>query len=611
MLFQDELIRQNCKDDDIVEPDDEDLPQQTDQQQSAAYDEDFDTYCELSGESSSEDDYIADRGKSRRCGRGARGRGARGRGARGRGTQELGTGGRGRGTRGRGQGIQKKADGNPNWKSLGDDEYVNRNADVEFLEFTGPSREATLQETPLQFLELFFTQEVFKQLANQTNLFYQYLKENSNKPLPPFKETTVPEIMAFLGMHIAMGLGRLPIYDDYWRIGILRMQWFSSIMPRNRFRDILRYFHLVDNRKSVEKGHPDYSKLFKLGGLENKLSNSFSEMYLPGKNLSIDEQMIGMKGRVSFIQYMPKKPKKFGVKMWACCDAESSYCLKFQIYTGASDDGAEHGLSHRVVFDLMVNYLDKAHHLYVDNFYTSLNLVKSLKDRQTYVCGTIRVNRGEFPKNFKDAKLEVGNSIYIEMDGIVAVHWKDKRDVFVMSSIHSNKESTVHRHKGDIVKPVMIQCYNQHMGGVDRYDQRLSYYGLNRKSIKWWKKVFFRLFEMSIVNSMLLFFKKFPEFEKKKYSHKKFRDMLIHEMVQRYLDAKAADLVQKAGRPSLEPKPISKIDVLDATRLTGKHYPSKLNPRRKCSMCAYKINPQTGKRNNKRLSTIVGNVKNM
>ena len=56
---------------------------------------------------------------------------------------------------------------------------------------------------------------VFQQLADQTNLFNQYLKENSNKPLPTFKETTVPEIMAFLGMHIAMGLGRLPIYDNY------------------------------------------------------------------------------------------------------------------------------------------------------------------------------------------------------------------------------------------------------------------------------------------------------------------------------------------------------------------------------------------------------------
>ncbi|XP_057314098.1 piggyBac transposable element-derived protein 4-like isoform X1 [Hydractinia symbiolongicarpus] len=219
--------------------------------------------------------------------------------------------------------------------------------------------------------------------------------------------------MAFFGMVVAMGLARLPCYDDYWARGIMRMPWFASIMFRKRFRDILRYFHLVDNRKNVEKGHPNYSKLFKLGGLEEKLSKTFSDMYHPGQNLSIDEQMIGMKSRVGFIQYMPKKPKKFGVKVWACCEAESSFCLKFQIYTGASDTGAEHGLSHRVVFDLMENYLDRNYHLFIDNFYTSLNLIKSLKDRQTYACGTIRTNRGEFPKRFKEGKLDIGKSMYI------------------------------------------------------------------------------------------------------------------------------------------------------------------------------------------------------
>jgi hypothetical protein len=102
---------------------------------------------------------------------------------------------------------------------------------------------------------------------------------------------------------------------------------------------------------------------------------------------------------------MPKKPKKFGVKVWACCDAATSYCLKFQIYTEASDRGTEHGLSHRVVFELMESFLDKAYHLYIDNFYSGLNLIKSLMDRQTYACGTIRINRGEFPKHFKEAKL--------------------------------------------------------------------------------------------------------------------------------------------------------------------------------------------------------------
>ena len=42
------------------------------------------------------------------------------------------------------------------------------------------------------------------------------------------------------------------------------------------------------------------------------------------------------------------------LEVWACCDAATSYCLKFQIYTGASDRGTEHGLSHQVIFDLLI-----------------------------------------------------------------------------------------------------------------------------------------------------------------------------------------------------------------------------------------------------------------
>ena len=38
------------------------------------------------------------------------------------------------------------------------------------------------------------------------------------------------------------------------------------------------------------------------------------------------------------------------------------------------------------------------------------------------------------------------------------------------------------------------------MNGVDRSDQLLSYYSLNRKSVKWWEKVHWRLFELVIIN---------------------------------------------------------------------------------------------------------------
>ena len=33
--------------------------------------------------------------------------------------------------------------------------------------------------------------------------------------------------------------------------------------------------------------------------------------------------------------------------------------------------------------------------------------------------------------------------------------------------------------------------YNNNMSGADKHDQYLSYYAINRKSIKWWEKGFF------------------------------------------------------------------------------------------------------------------------
>ena len=179
------------------------------------------------------------------------------------------------------------------------------------------------------------------------------------------------------------------------------MPWFRSVMPRRKFQQILRFLHLADNSKQLPRSDPNYNKLYKLGDFVACSNKCFKEMYAPRQNLSIDELMVGTKSRIGFLQNMPKKPKKFGIKVWVLCEAKSGYCLKFQIYTGKHAKATEHGLSHRVVHGLMEKYLDKGYHLYFDNFYTSLKLVKDLEKRKTYACGTVRVNRGEFPSYFK------------------------------------------------------------------------------------------------------------------------------------------------------------------------------------------------------------------
>ena len=60
--------------------------------------------------------------------------------------------------------------------------------------------------------------------------------------------------------------------------------------------------------------------------------------------------------------------------------------------------------------------------------------------------------------------------------------------------------------------PSMIVDYNQNMGGVDLTDQYLSYYYLTTKrSLKWWKKVFWRLIDICVLNSWVIYPSNFPD----------------------------------------------------------------------------------------------------
>ena len=56
-----------------------------------------------------------------------------------------------------------------------------------------------------------------------------------------------------------------------------------------------------------------------------------------------------------------------------------------------------------------------------------------------------------------------------------------------------------------VQKPKVIEDYNTHMGGVDKCDQLVLYYGYAHRSRKWWKKVFFHLLDVSIVNANILY----------------------------------------------------------------------------------------------------------
>ena len=102
---------------------------------------------------------------------------------------------------------------------------------------------------------------------------------------------------------------------------------------------------------------------------------------------------------------------------------------------------------------------------------------------------------------------------------------------------------------------IVIADYNQYMGGVDFMDQHLSNYSLTtRHTLKWWKKVFWRLIDISIVNSWIIFHHNNPASDIK--THREFRLKLAEELVQPVLDLHASSdcpkhLLNTKGQPPI------------------------------------------------------------
>ena len=298
--------------------------------------------------------------------------------------------------------------------------------------------------------------------------------------------------------------------------------------------------------------------------------------------------MIGTKGRISFLQYLPKKPKKWGIKLWVLAESLTGYVSNFEVYTGASDT-TEHGLAYSVVMNLIDSYLYLGHRLYVDNFYTSPKVFMDLLSKETNACGTVRVNRRGLPRDVQ--KLQRGEAVFKKSASLTYVQWKDKRDVFCLSTFHTNKMSdftTRRRDVGDIQRPDIISSYNQHMGGVDHMDQLLVYYTAGRKTMKWYKRIFWRIIEMSIVNVFILYNLCHPD---KKMTQKMFRLKLADSLVANWINEKAMEICSP-GRRSVYP----------SKRLQGKHFATTVTKRGRCKVCGNK-KKSNGKRKDTKTNT--------
>ena len=70
----------------------------------------------------------------------------------------------------------------------------------------------------------------------------------------PWKEVNLDEMKAFFSLCLLMGIVKKSVLKMYWsRNPMLETPFFTTIMPRDRFMQILRNLHFVDNSQQAHQ----------------------------------------------------------------------------------------------------------------------------------------------------------------------------------------------------------------------------------------------------------------------------------------------------------------------------------------------------------------------
>lgn len=162
--------------------------------------------------------------------------------------------------------------------------------------------------------------------------------------------------------------------------------------------------------------------------------------------------------------------------------------------------------------------------------------------------------------------------------GTIAVKWQDVKEVMLLSNCHTSEMSTVRRKMKDGTEaefpcPDIVKTYRAIMGGVDLADQMSGLYDINRKSNKWWKKVFYRGMMMAAVNTWVIY----SELNRKKPAFLPVLVEIAESLIEKGKESTAYKRSRRSGRSSNRYKSMTNV---------GDHLPIEQSKRRRCVACA-------------------------
>ncbi|KAI4477629.1 hypothetical protein M0802_014674 [Mischocyttarus mexicanus] len=346
---------------------------------------------------------------------------------------------------------------------------------------------------PIDFFRLFFTDTLLEKIVLGTNIYAKNkIEQQSLSNRSTWKNwinVTKEELTAFLGVILNMGTLPIPDMKYYWtKDHTGNISFFRNTFRRERFFQIFWMLHLNEN---VSINTNVTTRIQKVSSFMDYIDSKFQGYFTPDREISIDESVVKFKGRISFITYNPKKPTKWGIRIYVLSDARTGYIYAMLPYYGrVSTDSLirpDLPVSSRIVLQLYHRLLNanseaKGYHIFTDRYFTGIPLAQELLKLNCYLTGTIKTNRKYIPVVIKKPAVTKNNTSTAHRSGdILLLAWKDKRIVTILSSYDTSGTTTIQRRMKDsstvkTIIPNVITNYNMNMGGVDKADQLASSY---------------------------------------------------------------------------------------------------------------------------------------
>lgn len=330
-----------------------------------------------------------------------------------------------------------------------------------------------------------------------------------------FEETwfdcDIVEIEALIGLLLFFGRRKQNIFstdeiwDDVYGVNLAR-----AVMSQVRFETLLSCLRFDDKVTRSERRESDVFAPFR--EMWEEFNRNLAKHYIPGRNLTVGEQLLPFRGRCDFLQYSPSTPERYGIKVFWITDSDNSYPLAGRPYLGRPL-GRERpvNLGRNTVLELAEPFKKTGRNITCGNFFTDLALAEAcLKDGLT-VVGSVRTNQRFIPTPFKEKRglpLHECEFVYNESTTVVNYQGKKNKNTVVLSSMHSKGEVKEGAPKR---KPEMIRYYDATKGAVDSLDRLRQAFSTQRKTQRWPMVMFSNILDLATVAARCIFSIKYPD----------------------------------------------------------------------------------------------------